>query len=654
MTRYNTNNPVPSNEVKDFSDNAQIVDEIVHSQQATTKDRFGNDLKTWYGIQQDANEAIAAYGYITMDSFQLGATLSLSNQVLRDTSTGEYYRWDGSLPKTVPPGSTPSSTGGVGPGAWLSVGDATVRQSLNDFESDLANTTDPTKGDHLVGVKSTLSNSLPTTQHDVNKRLVSVMDWCFGDGTDDGPRLQNASDAVANTVGFRGATLYVPYGVELYIASNVTLAGGVSLMGQSIGAPAGAQSLGWSSIQSQCRLKLSPSITITLNGGNTISKLSIYRDGMIGPENNSAKFSGTAFTVNGDDITITECSVLGMNRFVYSDGFGRQNILNNKIDCNRPVYIKNYFDVPRILNNHMWPFATVNALNPVTTPDTNNVTYRPGAAIEIDTCSWPMISNNFCYGHKTGVDLKNVANAQLISNAFEGIVVSDVYLCNIGYSIHDDCTDTILIGNTAVHHQHGYYINLTNNTFRFTASGNYVRDAQSNGFAVLVGSGNISGQICTGSSVTSGSGIRTTNTAGKVVISGSQIHAWQYGIQTNGSQHTITSDNKFHTNGLDVIDTAPRYAVTAAARLPVTPSQNTYYVTGATSINSMSPSYHGHIITCTFSDATTLISGGSSNGGLRVAGGSVSVTAGTTLQFMCEGASDSFKWRQITSAFTSS
>lgn len=509
-------------------------------------------------------------------------------------------------------------------------------------------------GDALVSVKSTLSNSITTNQHNVNKRMVSVMDWCLGDGTDDGPRLQNASNAVANTEGFRGATLYVPYGVELYIASNVTLSGGVSLCGQSIGSPAGDQSLAWSSIQSQCRLKLSPSITITLGGGNTISKLSIYRDGMTGPENNSGNFSGTAFTVNGDDITITECIALGMDRFIYSDGFGRQNILNNKIDCNRPIYIKNCFDIPRILNNHMWPFVTINALNPVTVPGTGYVTYRPGAAIEIDTCSWPMISNNFCYGHNTGIDLKNVANPQLISNAFEGVVANGVYLCVTGYSIHDDCSDTLLIGNTAVHYQHGYYINLTNNNFRFTASGNYVRDAQLNGFAVLVGSGNISGQICTGLSVTNGSGIRTTNTAGKVVISGSQIHSWQYGIQTNGNQHTITNDNKFHTNGLDVIDTNPRYAVTASARLPVTPSQNIYYVTGTTTINSMSPSYHGHIITCTFSDAITMVSGGSSNGGLRVAGASISVAAGTTLQFMCEGASDSFKWRQLTSAFTSS
>jgi hypothetical protein len=146
MSRYNTNNPVPSNEVKDFSDNAKIVDEIVHLQQPTTIDRFGENIKTWYGIQQDANEAIAQYGYITMDSFQDGATLTLPNQVLRwalPDGDGEYYRWDGVFPKTVPADSTPETTGGIGPGAWLGVGDAVFRADIaaQDGESYIGGAT---------------------------------------------------------------------------------------------------------------------------------------------------------------------------------------------------------------------------------------------------------------------------------------------------------------------------------------------------------------------------------------------------------------------------------------------------------------------------------------------------------------------------------
>nr|MDN1587805.1 peptidase S74 [Escherichia coli] len=67
-----------------------------------------------------------------MDSFEDGATLTLPNQVLRYKSTGEYYRWDGEFPKTVSSGSTPETAGGVGLGAWVSVGDASLRSQLSD------------------------------------------------------------------------------------------------------------------------------------------------------------------------------------------------------------------------------------------------------------------------------------------------------------------------------------------------------------------------------------------------------------------------------------------------------------------------------------------------------------------------------------------
>ncbi|MDI5633348.1 hypothetical protein MJM96_24410, partial [Salmonella enterica subsp. enterica serovar Anatum] len=83
------------------------------------------------------NQAISQVGYITLKSFQTGAPLpgnqlTLPNQVLQDETNGEYYRWDGDFPKTVAAGSTPATTGGVGSGAWLSVGDATLRDELNN------------------------------------------------------------------------------------------------------------------------------------------------------------------------------------------------------------------------------------------------------------------------------------------------------------------------------------------------------------------------------------------------------------------------------------------------------------------------------------------------------------------------------------------
>lgn len=130
MATTPTNKPIPSEDPRDLKFNAGKIDEVVNSGEHYYTDRFGVRRWTIAGFQYTAEEAIRNYGYITMDSFEDGATLTLHNQVLRYEATGEYYRWDGEFPKTVPVGSTPSSTGGIGFGAWVSVGDASLRSNL--------------------------------------------------------------------------------------------------------------------------------------------------------------------------------------------------------------------------------------------------------------------------------------------------------------------------------------------------------------------------------------------------------------------------------------------------------------------------------------------------------------------------------------------
>lgn len=102
------------------------------SQQHEYIDRLGGAHRTIAGINYDATQAIANYGYITKESFEAGNTITTSNEVLLWESNGEFYRWDGGLstPKVVPAGSTPDSTGGIGSGKWVGVGDASVRTEL--------------------------------------------------------------------------------------------------------------------------------------------------------------------------------------------------------------------------------------------------------------------------------------------------------------------------------------------------------------------------------------------------------------------------------------------------------------------------------------------------------------------------------------------
>lgn len=135
-----TKNPVPSADIKDHVFGGAKIDEFVTSTGLVYVDRFGIEHRTIAGINYDANQAILNYGYITKDSFEDGSTLSTANECLRWKSNGEYYRWDGSFPKVVPPGSTPDSAGGIGKGKWVSVGDAVLRSEI----------TSPSGGDAVV------------------------------------------------------------------------------------------------------------------------------------------------------------------------------------------------------------------------------------------------------------------------------------------------------------------------------------------------------------------------------------------------------------------------------------------------------------------------------------------------------------------------
>lgn len=138
------NDPVPSTAADVLERNAQDFDRFVVGAENTFVTRLGVEKPTVTGIIGTANEAIAniqadgaaainALRVVNAGSFEDGATLTARNEVLYYLAEQTYYRWDGALPKTVPPASTPSSTGGVGVGAWVDVGDAALRSDLADF-----------------------------------------------------------------------------------------------------------------------------------------------------------------------------------------------------------------------------------------------------------------------------------------------------------------------------------------------------------------------------------------------------------------------------------------------------------------------------------------------------------------------------------------
>ncbi|EOY3621899.1 hypothetical protein ACP4C4_000213 [Enterobacter hormaechei] len=136
MATTPTNLPVPSESPRDLKFNAGKIDEFVTSMGWTYTDRLGNQHYTVEGINYLSQQAMAAFGYVilTGKTFTTGATINEPNEVLLNTADGEYYKWTGSFlsgPKVVPANSTPENTGGIGPGAWLSVGDTTARQYVD-------------------------------------------------------------------------------------------------------------------------------------------------------------------------------------------------------------------------------------------------------------------------------------------------------------------------------------------------------------------------------------------------------------------------------------------------------------------------------------------------------------------------------------------
>lgn len=151
----------------------------------------------------DLGEVAVSRGeYVTLSgSFTTGQTLTVKNELLSNNNS--TYRWAGTYPKVVPSGSTPESTGGIGIGAWVGVGDAALRGQLASGMTG--------SGDALIAVKQPFTGSIDRTQHNKNAEVVSLTDAAIGDGVTNDTSAVNAAIA---SFGTSGGTLLIPKNIN--------------------------------------------------------------------------------------------------------------------------------------------------------------------------------------------------------------------------------------------------------------------------------------------------------------------------------------------------------------------------------------------------------------------------------------------------------
>lgn len=82
-------------------------------------------------VFQNMKHQAAEAGFNLVDgSFEEGANISGWPDVVWSQTDGKYYQWHLDEAKTVPAGSTPATSGGIGAGAWVDRTDVTLRGEL--------------------------------------------------------------------------------------------------------------------------------------------------------------------------------------------------------------------------------------------------------------------------------------------------------------------------------------------------------------------------------------------------------------------------------------------------------------------------------------------------------------------------------------------
>ncbi len=96
MATTPTQDPIPSENVRDLKFNTGKIDQIVSSPELNYTDRFGVVRYTWAGVEYQTRTSGAAMAFATEVEL-IAFTPSTANVLAQDTSTGIFYYWNGTV-----------------------------------------------------------------------------------------------------------------------------------------------------------------------------------------------------------------------------------------------------------------------------------------------------------------------------------------------------------------------------------------------------------------------------------------------------------------------------------------------------------------------------------------------------------------------------
>ena len=393
-----------------------------------TNQATGQVQKTMPAILRDIGYRPASFDFVS------GGTIGVNDRDLAvlwplPGGDGDWYFWEGALPKVIPANSTPASTGGVANGAWRPVGDIALRTQL---------------------AGSVAGDAVVDAVHLINDTTISFRTFLtVKDGSVDGTAAMAAACA-------SGATVTIPadYKIRLDYA-NITVAPGTKIIGEYGGRPTilinhtnttqpqfvGAVVNTWSNIRFRYPLQ-----KLLLVGAET-------------PIPYGALFEGAGY--------YCEFSNLDIGNAYYAFKFGDATLSSSKITMfniiGAPLFrglsLDACLDVPRISDIH-WNY---NFMQDYALPGENytyDVTLRAwmqnnATAFHVGRCDFATFFRLFSYGYWRGIYLRSERRAGSAENTrFVGcdqdICVHPLWLQN--WENRVSILDCKLVGSTTSPH----------------------------------------------------------------------------------------------------------------------------------------------------------------------------------------------------------